>query len=258
MPKGSIEVAKDPLRGPRGRPVSEKTFSVRPGLFALKASVQGKENEFGSAALMVLNDLTRGLTIGFLEEYKRLQQNVTMSSRDLEAVASILIKDKPLRDLNDTNVKKLLEENKPCCDYTEKRYTPPQKDKTLVFSSAYFKTFAKSYLGKSTRIGKSAAEALACRVQHIIGELLILVLSVAKERKDKRISTQHVQLALKQDVGLSAIFQLPGGELPAAAIGAGTTGSEMDVSDYPDAAGRKAKKQGLTTAVAKPMKKLRM
>lgn len=251
MGKNTIEVATKPLKGAQ-KSVDRANFSVRNGIHKLVKELGGGDMQIGSKAMKVVNDLARDLIIKFAETCnegalertattvkvqkvskktgrpymatKQVMRGNTMTIYDLKTAASLIIKDKQLKTLNDQNALN-------CCKYTytTRPKVPPEmlvygkgsKNDMIKFPVAYIKRFVKTLDGKSYRIGVGA-KALTTRVQHIIGELIGMACTTASDLGDKRINTRHLQLVLTFDHALEDVFALPGSPMkPAAAIGAG-------------------------------------
>jgi len=205
-------------------------FSCRDGIHKLVKELGGKDMQIGSKAMKVVNDLTRDLTEKFLTTCsKGPMKSKTLSEDDLIAATKMIVLDKTLLDLQKRNVDD-------CCDYGfGKRRLPTYgrgekkavhvvqgKNDKIKFSRNYMRNYAKSFL-PGYRIGRPSAESLTIRVQHLIGELIGMACTTAKDLGAKRILGRHIQVVLAYDRALEGVFELGEGRIqkPAAAIGAG-------------------------------------
>ena len=220
-------------------------FSCRNGILKLVKELGGEDMQIGSKAMKVVNDFTRDLTEKFLttcnsgpmrsrREYnsdgKMVNKNNTLTELDLRTATSMIVLDSVLKGLQEDNARD-------CCNYgfgekKKKTYRSGKakeyvhvmqgKNDKIKFSRNYMRNYAKSFL-PGYRIGEPSAESLTIRVQHLIGELIGMACTTAKDLGAKRITTRHIQLVLTYDKALEKVFELGDGKTqkPAAAIGAG-------------------------------------
>lgn len=166
---------------------------------------------------------------GELQYDKR--QEVIRILGTLDAAARLVIKDKDLLTLNNTNAQN-------CCQYEHYLKDPERhvvkegeedqdggneaESNMNKMPISYIGRWFKNVLMSGYKMGKDSRRQLTTRVEHLVGELLGTVISALKDSKKKKIKVRHIAHALRHDPELEACFwTLESKTPPHQAIGAG-------------------------------------